>query len=162
MSRRNIYDLVRLNYNVYNEVQKIHGILTHDNFFYCTDFKTKGDEHRIIKNYLFFEFADQVLFTYLPAKGTCMSLMEFMNNANAILKFGDNGNLSEARIVNYLEVVENLLHVYFKNSSTFRKNHGYDYYTETYNKVTFLMNELERYLNITRVVKKDIVILKRP
>lgn len=162
MERKNIYDLVKLNYNIYHEISKIHDILTHEHFFSCSRLESKQDEEKPIRNYLFFEFADKMLFEYLPDKGTCMSLMEFMNDANAILRFGENGNLSEARIINYLEVVENLLNIYFRRYATFKKRNGIDYYVGTYKKVVFLMDELEKYLRITKIIKKDTVILKSP
>ena len=161
MERKNIYDLVRLNYNIFNEIKKIHELLTHENFFYYADLKAKG-ETSVIKSYLFFDFADKMLFEYLPIKGTCMSLAEFMTASNAILKFGEYGNLSEARIVNYLEVVENLLNIYLRRRAMLKKKFGVDYYVEPYKKLGFLMNTLERYLHITRIVKKDVVILRRP
>ena len=162
MERKNIYDLVILNYNIFNEVKKINDLLTHEDFFYSAEAKSKVDGGRVVKQYLFFDFADKVLFQYLPVKGTCMSLAEFMTASNAILKFGEYGNLSEARVVNYLEVVENLLNIYFRRQSQLRKAHGYDYYHEQYKKLSLLMNELERHMRIVKKVKKDVVILSFP
>ena len=154
MSRESVYEIVKNNYNLEREIRKINDLLTYEPFFSCT----KPEENKVV-NYRFFDFADRVLFNYLPFKGTCLSLFEFMNNADAVLEFGKYGNLSEYRITNYLEIVENLLNLYFRRQPYLKKNFGFDYYEVPYKQLMFLVEEMEKHLGVTRKVTKDRVLL---
>lgn len=158
MSRESVYDIVKNNYNLEREIRKINDLLTYEPFFSCTKPDAKPEEKQIV-NYRFFDFADRVLFNYLPFKGTCLSLFEFMNNADAVLEFGKYGNLSEYRITNYLEIVENLLNMYFRRYGYLKKNFGFDYYEVPYKQLMFLVDEMERHLGVSRKVTKDRVLL---
>ena len=159
MSTENIYQIVERNYSIVKEARKIHDILTQEDFF-CHASKT-DDQHARLVTYRFFEFADKVLFEFLQDRGTCLSLGEFMARADAILEFGDYGNVNEYRIKNYLEIVENLLNIYFHHNRLFKKKQGYEIYYTPYDKVTFLMRELEQRLGLNKKVKKDKVILEK-
>ena len=158
MSRESIYDIVKNNYNIEREIRKINDLLTYEPFFSCTKPDAKPNEKPVV-NFRFFDFADRVLFNYLPYKGTCLSLFEFMNNADAVLEFGKYGNLSEYRITNYLEIVENLLNLYFRHQPYLKKNFGFDYYEVPYKQLMFLVEEMEKHLGVTRKVTKDRVLL---
>ena len=159
MSKQNIYEIVEKNYKVENEIAKIHDILTLEDFFCYTQIKDK--QHKAITTYRFYEFADKVLFEFVEDKGTCLSLAEFMARADAILEFGDHGNISEYRIINYLEIVENLLNIYFYRIKYFRKKRGFELYSTAYERVTFLMTVLEQRLGLTKKVKRGKVILEK-
>ena len=159
MNKQNIYELVEKNYSIEKEAHKIHDILTHEIFFNHT--QTDDQRHKTVTTYRFFDFADKVLFPFMQDKGTCLGLAEFMARADAILEFGDYGNVSEYRIINYIEIVENLLYIYFHNKRHIEKKLGYDIYYTPYNKVVFLMNELEKHLQLTKKTKKDKVILEK-
>ena len=158
MGRENIYDIVKNNYNIEREIRKINDLLTYEPFFSCTKTDAKTKEKQIV-NYRFFDFADRVLFNYLPFKGTCLSLFEFMNNADATLEFGNYGNLTNYRIINYLEIVENLLNLFLRRQSYFKKNYGFSYYEVPYKQLMFLLTEMEKHLNVTKKATKDRVIL---
>lgn len=159
MSKENIYQLVEKNYSAEKEIRKIHDILTQEIFFNRT--QTDDKQHKTVTTYRFFEFADKVLFPFVQDKGTCLSLAEFMARADAILEFGDYGNITEYRITNYLEIIENLLNLYFYNIRYLRKRMGYDIYSTPYNKVVFLMKALENHLQLSKKTKKDKVILEK-
>ena len=159
MSKENIYQIVEKNYNITNEIRKIHDILTLENFFCYT--RTNDNQHTAMITYRFFDFADKVLFEFIQEKGTCLSLAEFMARADAILEFGEQGNISEYRIANYLEIVENLLNIYFSHIKYFKKKRGFEIYSNAYDKVVFLMTVLENHLHLTKRVKKDKVILEK-
>ena len=159
MSKDNIYQLVEKNYSIEREIRKIHDILTQEIFFSRT--QTDDEQHQWVTTYRFFDFADKVLFPFIQDKGTCLSLAEFMARADAILEFSVPGNVSEYRIINYLEIMENLLNLYAYNKRTLEKKMGYSIYYTPYNKVVFLMTELEKHLNLTKKVKKDKVILEK-
>lgn len=159
MSRENIYQLVEKNYSIVKEAQKIHEILTHDDFF-CY-MRQSNDQRVTLTKYRFFEFADKVLFEFLQDRGTCLTLWEFMARADAILEFGDHGNVSEYRIKNYLEIVENLLNIYFYHFKYFKKKRNFEINYTTYDKVTFLMSTLELHLRLRKKVKRDKVILEK-
>ncbi|MCH5157363.1 MAG: hypothetical protein J1G02_05790 [Clostridiales bacterium] len=159
MSKENIYQLVEKNYSPEKEVRKIHDILTQEIFFNHTATDDQG--HKAVTTFRFFDFADKVLFPFIQDKGTCLGLAEFMARADAILEFGDCSNLSTYRITNYLEIVENLLNLYFYHKRTIERKMGYDIYYTPYNKVVFLMTELEKYLKLTKSVKKDKVLLQK-
>lgn len=159
MSKENIYQIIEKNYNIENEIRKIHDILTQENFFCYT--RNTDNQRQTLITYRFFDFADKVLFEFIQDKGTCLTLAEFMARADAILEFGAQGNVSEYRISNYLEIVENLLNVYFSHHKYFKKNRHFDIYPDPYEKVVFLMTALEQHLGLTKKVKKDIVILEK-
>lgn len=159
MSKENIYQLVEKNYSTEKEIRKIHDILTQETFFSYT--RTDDKKHKSVTTYRFFDFADKVLFQFVQDRGTCLSLAEFMSRAEAILEFGEYGNVTDSRIINYLEIVENLLNIYFKNRRYFQKKRGIDIYTMPYNKVVFLMTELEKRLKLTKKVRRGKVILQQ-
>ena len=159
MSKENIYQIVEKNYSAEKEVRKIHDILTQEIFFNHTE--TDKQNHKSVTTFRFFDFADKVLFPFITEKGTCLGLGEFMARADAILEFGAYGNISEYRIINYIEIIENLLNLYFYNKRVLEKRMGYDIYYTPYNKVVFLMTELERHLCLSKKVKKDKVILEK-
>lgn len=159
MSKENIYQLVEKNYSPEKEARKIHDILTQEIFFNHTLTDDKG--HKSVTTFRFFEFADKVLFPFIQDKGTCLGLAEFMARADAILEFGGCGNVSVYRITNYLEIVENLLNLYFYNKRILERKMGYDIYYTPYNKVVFLMTVLEKHLQLTKKVKKNKVILEQ-
>ena len=159
MSKENIYQLVEKNYSPEKEARKIHDILTQEIFFNHTLTDKAG--HKSVTTFRFFDFADKVLFPFVQDKGTCLGLAEFMARADAILEFGDYGNVSEYRITNYLEIVENLLNLYFYNKRTIEKKMHYDIYYNPYNKVVFLMTELEKHLQLSKKTKKNKVILEK-
>ena len=159
MDNENIYQIVEKNYNIVNEARKIHDILTHEDFFCYT--RKKDNEHTALVKFRFFEFADKALFEFVQDKGTCLNLAEFMARADAILEFGEYGNVNEYRIKNYIEIVENLLNIYFYHIKYFKRKKYFEIYGTAYNKVVFLMTALERHLRLTKKVKKDKVILEK-
>ena len=146
--RSTIYQLVRENYSPEMEIAKIHNILTNELFFFHS--QKDSQQNLTTTQYLFFDFADKMLFSYLPEKGTCMNLAEFMARANAILIFGDHKNITDERIQNFLEVIENLLHLYFRNERQLKKRMGYGIYESPYKKLVFLMTTLENYLKLRK------------
>ena len=159
MSKQNIYQLVEKNYSVEREIRKIHDILTQEIFFNHTQIDEQ--KHKHVTTFRFFEFAGKVLFTFIQDKGTCLSLAEFMARADAILEFEAGYNICEYRIINYLEIVENLLNLYFYYKRQIERKMGYEIYYKPYNQVTFLMKELERHMNLIKRVKKDKVELEK-
>lgn len=159
MNTENIYQLVEKNYSIVKEARKIHEILTQEDFFCYT---RQGDgQHTTLIKYRFFDFADKVLFNYIQDRGTCLTLWEFMARADAILEFGDHGNVSEYRIKNYLEIVENLLNIYFYHIRYFKRKRNFEICSDTYDKVAFLMRVLEQHIGLNKKVKKDKVILEK-
>lgn len=159
MSKENIFQLVEKNYNTEKEIRKIHDMLTQDIFFKRT--KSDADHPTAATTYHFFDFADKVLFQFVQNKGTCLGLAEFMARADAILEFGNYGNVCEYRIVNYLEIVEYMFNLYFYNKRHIEKRLGYEICYTPYNRVDFLMTELEKHLNLARVINKDLVTLEK-
>ena len=77
MSRDTIFDLVKKNYSIEREIEKIYKVLYTEIFFgkFARDRETKKEY--CVEDYSFFEFADKFLFNYLPDIGTCLNIEEF-------------------------------------------------------------------------------------
>ena len=154
----NIHQPIEKNSQLEREISAIHNILTQDIFF--SRIYTDEHDHKRVAMYRFFDFADMALFPLFQSKNDCANLTEYMARGEAILEFDEFSNLTEHRIINYLEVVENLLNVFSQNSVLF-KRHGFDVYPAPYNKVLTLIKKLERHMKIRKRATNSKVILKK-
>ena len=159
MSKQNIYEIVEKNYKIENEIRKIQEILTQEDFFFYT--RKLDKEHKAVTNYRFYDFADKVLYPFVEEKNTCLSLAEFMSRADAIPEFDEEGKISEYRAANFIEIIENLLNIYFYRIKYFRKKRNFELYSAPYERVVFLMTVLEQHLGLIKKVKRGKVILEK-
>jgi len=156
MKRENIFKLLESNYSPQKEIIKIKEFLK-DNYMFCKCQKSEKED-KVMTKYLFESFFDKYLFDNYKYKGTCLSVSEFYENSNAYInKFS--GPISTDIIINFLEVTENLLKLYFDNSNDLYKNENIKYYGSTYEQLRFLMDTLEKKLAIKKRNYKDKVIL---
>jgi hypothetical protein len=159
MSRNNIFQRVKDNYNPNKEIEKIYDNLTNYTMF-CRYRKNKyGTTEEFLEDFKFFDCCERYLFEFMPDVNTCLTIDEFMEYADADLKFGRSFNLTEERIINFLEVIENIFKIYFDRMRYFKRRYGLDYYIDEYEETRFLIDTLEKHLNLTKANYKDRVIL---
>lgn len=156
MKRENIFKLLESNYNPEKEIKKIKEFLN-TNYLFCKC-KKNGKDENVIADYLFENFFDRYLFSKYKYKGTCLSVSEFYKNSNAYIdKFST--SITSDIIINFLEVTENLLKLYFDKMHELYEKQIIKYYGETYEQLRFLMDTLEKKLAIKKKTYKDKIIL---
>lgn len=155
MSRKNIFDLVKSNYNIIDEIRKIHKIVYHESeFFGIFKIDESTGEEYCARAFSFIQFSREYLYRSLPDVGTCLALDEFIVKADAFLDFYHENDITEDKIINFLEIIENLLFLYFKKEKSLRRRGGIDFYSTPYEELIFLMDTLEKHLGLT--IKKTI------
>lgn len=158
MPRKNIFEAVKDNYDIKKEIEKIYDNIQEYEMF-CRHKKDKFGVDKLICGYKFFEVCDSYLFKHLPEKGTCRDIDEFIEYADADLCFGRKQNLTEDRIINFLEVIENLFFIFFNKFTHFRRRYGLDYYIEEYKETRELMDALEKHMGLSKQEYSDRIIL---
>lgn len=93
MARKNIFEFVKDNYDVFTEIEKIYDNLENYDMFGMYKVDRFFKEKKFVCAYKFFDFCDRYLFRFLPEIGTCRDINEFMEYADAELSFGKNKNL---------------------------------------------------------------------
>lgn len=146
MARKNIFQLVEENYDIQTEARKIKNLFDNKNYFtlgyrYCT-FK------KLVEEYLFPEW---------KYRGTCITIEEFLTRADADISLI--GKASEAQIINFLEVMENFLKLYFDNGNKLNNQYDIEYFQELLSVFEELIYTLEIRMGLARRVYKDKVIL---
>lgn len=159
MARKNIFESVKDNYDIYKEIEKIYDNIQDYDIFCCYSKDKFTGKETFEGSYNLYKVSDMYLFRYLPDKGTCRYIEEFIEYADAKLYFGRNKKLTEDRIINYLEVIENLFFIYFKRYRYFKRKYDLDYYIEEYEETRKLIDELEKYMGLSKIEYDDRVIL---
>lgn len=157
MKRDNIFKLLEANYNPEKEVQKVKELLN-NTYTFCKCKKTDIGDNDVTTNYLFEDFFNKYLFNNYKFKGTCLSVREFYENSNAFFNKYTK-NISTDIIINFLEVTENLIKLYFDNSDELYDKHNIKYYGATFEQLRLLMDTLEKRLGIKKKEYKDKIIL---
>lgn len=146
MSRKNIFQLVEENYDIQLEIKKINKL------FNCEEYFQEGVIYYSLK-----ELVETHLFSNWRYKGTCLDLDEYFTRANAtILKSGDT---EEDNIINFLEVVENFIKLYFDNSMDLYNEYEIKYFNEFKTVFSELIKTLEKRMGLTKREYKDHVII---
>ena len=147
MARKNIFQLVEENYDIQSEIEKIDRLFINEPYFeinYICPFSFK----KIVKNYLFDDW---------KYRGTCISVEEYFERAEADLSVSS--IVSEDRIINYLEIMENFVKLYISNEDFLQieKKVGCDnkFFTVYYN----LIKTLEKRMGLTTREYKDRIII---
>ena len=79
MTRENIFDLVKANYNINKESKKILDNLNQPIFY---EYENSYLRKEVMVEHNFFSFCDFYLFDFFPEKGTCRNIAEFLDYAN--------------------------------------------------------------------------------
>lgn len=160
MKRENIFKLLQKNYDIQNEILKIRDIIYEDDFF-CREAKpSKGEKTgRVLEKFSFFDFIDRYLFDKYKLKNTCLDLEEFYSYCGANINTLKSKNIAEDMIINFLEVTENMLKLYFDNSDMLFDDYQIRYYSDSYDKLSLLMNTLEKHMGLKTKEYKDKIIL---
>ena len=146
MARKNIFQLVEENYDIQTEIRKINTLFVTEHYFEA--------------GYSYFSFSKlltKILFDDWKYRGTCITLEEYFSRANAGID--DRRHNDEDAIINNLEVMENLVKLYFDSSDELFEQHKLKYYTSFETVFCHLINTLEKKMGLTWRDYKDNVIL---
>lgn len=95
MARKNIFESIKDNYDIFKEIKKIYdNIDNYDIFCRFSKDKITGEEV-CLDSYKLFDFCDIYLYEFLPETSTCRHIEEFMEYADAKLLFGRSYNVTE-------------------------------------------------------------------
>lgn len=157
MPRKNIFQLVEENYDIYNEVNKIEYLFKNKHYFYSED-----------SDFSFKEIVSDCLLHSWKYSGTCIDVDEFFERVNAdideidLLEERDSleeKDLSEEIIINYLEAIENFLKLFYEKKDELLIRYDLKSYCDFPEMFCKIINELERKMGLTKCEYKDRVIL---
>ena len=146
MARKNIFQLVEGNYDIQSEIQKIDRLFSNERYFE-EGFHEMHFKH-VVKVYLFDDW---------KYRETCISVEEYFERAEADLSVSS--VVSEDKIINYLEVMENFVKLYLSHENMLRIKENLicsDKFVSVYYD---LIKTLEKHMGLTKREYKDRVIL---
>lgn len=147
MARKNIFQLVEENYDVQLEINKIDKLFRDEHYFDDGPFY----------NYSFRRLIKEFLFADWKYRGTCISIEEYFERAEADLF--KTAIISEDTVINYLEIMENMIKLYFDKSNELLDKHNIKYYDDFETVFYDLIKTLEKHIGLTKREYKDRVIL---
>ena len=146
MARKNIFQLVEGNYDIQSEIQKIDRLFSNERYFE-EGFHEMHFKH-VVKVYLFDDW---------KYRETCISVEEYFERAEADLSVSS--VVSEDKIINYLEVMENFVKLYLSHENMLRIKENL-ICTDKFVSVYYdLIKTLEKHMGLTKREYKDRVIL---
>ena len=146
MARKNIFQLVEENYNIQDEIKKINRLFTTYGYF-----KIGFSEHtfkKILENYLFEDW---------KYNDTCITIEEYLERVNA--KLPANSRANDDRIINFLEVMENFIKLYFDNANSLYSEYQIQPFMSFSSTFYKLINTLEKRMGLTTREYKDKIII---
>lgn len=146
MARKNIFQLVEENYDIQSEIRKINNLFGNAPYF------EKSYTYISLK-----ELIEEYLFSQWIYRGTCLEMEEYFFRANAKLPLSELA--TEDQIINYLEVMENFVKLYFDNSESLWLNYTIRSHKEFVSVFFELINTLEKRMGLTTREYKDRVII---
>lgn len=151
--RKNIFQLVDENYNIQNEIRKINKLLFEEKYFREDDLFDLTLEKLLEEN----------LFIDWKYRGTCLTVKGFMSRVGALVDYKDRQTgISEERIINNLECIENFIKLYFDNSNDLCAKNSIKYYGNFEKVFCSLVDVLEKRMGlVTKKIKDKIVIIPK-
>lgn len=146
MARKNIFQLVEESYDIQTEVKKIGRLFASENYFEL------GFQYSTLK-----KLVEEYLFSDWKYRGTCISVEEYLTRAKADIPH--TGKAKEEQIINFLEVMENFIKLYFDNGEYLLGKYNIHYYPDFNAVFCHLINTLEKYMGLTAREYKDRVII---
>lgn len=146
MARKNIFQLVEENYDIQSEIRKINKLYLTETYFdrpYAS-YSLRG----LMKDFLFADW---------KYRGTCITVNEFLTRADA--NISDELFNEEDTIINYLEVVENFIKLYFDNCEDLYEKYEIKYYSKFSSVFCELVNVLEKRMGLTTREYKERIII---
>lgn len=110
MERKNIFQRIEENYNIDDEIRKIHQLFEEKKYFY-RHYNAYGRK-TIEKSFTFVEMLESYIFDSWKHRGTCISIKELLERANAQLPSHPSFKIEEETAINYIEVILNLIKLY--------------------------------------------------
>lgn len=148
MSRKNIFQLVEENYDIESEILKINDLFVNEYYF---------KNYHNVKCYTLNNLLQLYLFNKWKYRGTCLDLDEYFLRVDAKIDF--NCSIVEGEIINNLEVMENLIKLYFDNSQNLYNKSHIQSYPEFESVFCNLINTLEKRMGLSKREYKDKIIL---
>lgn len=146
MARKNIFQLVEENYDIQDEIKKIDDLFCNKKYFRKALIAYSLKE--VVSRFLFFEW---------NFRGTCISVDEFLERGGASISHSN--RIDEDQIINYLEVLENFIKLYFDRRDDLYVNYDIELRGEFQTVFCDLVKTLEKHMGITKREYKDRVIL---
>lgn len=115
MERKNIFQLIKENYNIDEELRKIDRLFKEKAYFFKDIGKSYGIRDFVEKHTLTF-ILETYIFDQWKHRGTCVNIEEFIKRAGAALP-NPSSKINEAKAINYIEVMLNLIKLYKDNKS---------------------------------------------
>lgn len=145
MQRKSIFQLVKENYNIIDEAQKIKELFSKQKYF---------------RDGMYYEYTlDEIITKYLFAewhyRGTCVNTSEYWKRINAII----DKNSSQDAIINFLEAMDNFIELYFANKDILYTQHQIKYYSNFISVFCPLIKELQQRMGLSRRKYKDRIVL---
>ena len=148
MARKNIFQLVEENYNIQDEIEKINDL------FYETDYFSDAK-----CGYTLYELIDEYLLEKWRYRQTCLDVDEYLERANAELPNRSHEPISEDIIINFLEVIENFLKLYFDNATPLLEKYRIKPYNSLHTTFRMIVSKLEKHMGLTIREYQDKIIL---
>lgn len=146
MARKNIFQLVNESYNIQDEIRKINKLFKTQKYFVEQSF-----------DYTLPELLEKYLFDEWKYRSTCISIDEYFKRTNAYIS--SSSIASEEQIINNIEVMENILKLFFDNGNNLYARHRVKYYPDLESVFCMLIDSAEKKLGLCKREYKDRVIL---
>lgn len=146
MARKNIFQLVEENYDIKMEVEKVYSL-----------FRNQGYFKSQYSSYTLRSLVDRFLLKEWKYRGTCIDVDEYLERVDADVS--DEDEITEERIINFLEVMENFIKLYFDNDEELYNERKIEYYTNFTEIFEDLIKILEKKMGLTTREYKDRIIL---
>ena len=156
MKRLNTFELMKANYDINRELEKI------NNYIFSIDiFFRRNINGNIITNYTFASMIDDYLWDEWNYADTCLGVEEYYERVNADIDTMN--DYSEENIINFLEASENLMYMYSSNDTKLFDEYKIECYAD-YDKLELLMREAKKHIGLISKKIKDKIVLypKKP
>lgn len=148
MARKNIFQLVEESYDIQSEIRKINTLFTDEDYF-----------ESAYNRFSFKDILSEYLFSDWKYRGTCLDIDEYLSRADAHIPRPKQLHIEEDQIINYLEVMENFLKLYFDHGVELSHNEGLDCDIEFSLVFLDLVTTLEQKMGLCTREYKDKVLL---
>ncbi len=146
MARKNIFQLVEENYDIKSEVAKIYDLYKNGGYF--------TSQYR---SYTLSDLVEVYLLEEWKYRDTCIDVDEYLERVDADVS--DEDDITEERIINFLEVVENFIKLYFDNAEELYNQDEIEYYADFTDTFENLIKTLEKRMGLTTREYKDRIII---
>ena len=150
MMRKNIFQLVEENYDIQSDIIEINRLFFEEKYF----------SDACAYEYSLKDLIDGFLFVKWNYHDTSTTVEGFMRRVNADIDYENtNQKISEEKIVNNLETIDNFIKLYRDNLNNLYPKHRIRCYSDYFNVFCKIIDILEKRMGLLRREYKDKVIL---